>query len=71
MTKLLFVRLFEKESKVDVFVEDKTGRKRMVTFVWKTKDPTPIPASWFQQVEAELRYQDSQALAKSKGRNLF
>lgn len=71
MTKLLFVRLFEKEQKLEVAVEDAKGQKRMVTITWLTKELSPLPDTWFDLVEKELQDQDATALAKSKGRVLL
>lgn len=71
MTKLLFARLFEKEQKLEVAVEDAKGRKRMVVLTWLTKDFGPAPDNWFELVEKELENQDAEAHAKSVGRVLL
>jgi hypothetical protein len=69
--KLLFAVVHEKEQKVEIAVEDKTGRKRLVTFPWFSRDRISIPDHWFRAVEKELETQDSAALAKSMGRQLM
>jgi hypothetical protein len=69
--KLLFVILSEKHPKAEICVEDKNGRRRVVTVIWRTKEFTPIPEGWLQMVEAELANQDSEEHAKSIGRKLF
>jgi hypothetical protein len=71
MIKLLFVVFHEKEKRIEAAVEDKTGRRRLVNFAWRTKDPTPITGHWMQAVEAELDNQDAEALAKAEGRQLL
>jgi hypothetical protein len=69
--RLIFVILSDKSPKAEVGVEDKNGRRRVVQLIWRTKELTPIPEGWRQMVEAELDNQDSEAHAKSIGRNLF
>jgi len=69
--KLLFVVFHEKEQRIEVSVEDRTGRKRRVEINWQSKDPTPLSSTWFQMVEGELDLQDSEAADKAKGRVLF
>ena len=71
MIKVLFVRIFEKRQRMEVAVEDKNGRKRMVALEWRTKDETPCPANWLEQVEHELNDQDAEEISKMGGRKLF
>jgi len=71
MSKLLFVRLYEKGQRVDVAVEDKNARNRLVVVRWFTKEPTACPDNWLKQVEDEMAHQDAEELAKSRGRKLF
>jgi hypothetical protein len=69
--KLIVARLFEKEQKLEVIVEDKKGRRREVTFRWLTKEFTPLPDHWMASIEAELEHQDAEELAKNRGRMLI
>lgn len=71
MIELLFVVLYEKEQRLEVVVRDATGRRRKVDITWHSKDPTPVPAGWFSQVQAELQLQDDEEKAKASGRVLF
>lgn len=71
MIELLFVVLHEKEQRLETVVRDAVGRKRRVEIVWHSKDPTPVPADWFAQVQAEMQLQDAEEKAKASGRVLF
>lgn len=71
MAKLLFVVFHEKEQRIEVAVEDSSGRKRRVEISWLSKDPTSVLSTWFEMVESELSLQDSEAADKAKGRVLF
>lgn len=71
MTKLLFVVFYEKSQRLEVVVEDSSGRKRRVEIGWLSKESLPIPASWFESVEGELSLQDAEASNRAKGRVLF
>jgi len=71
MVKLLFVILHEKFQRIEAAVEDKNGAKRIVNFNWRTKEKGSMPDHWLQAVEAELDHQDSEALARSSGRQLM
>ena len=69
--RLLFVILSDKQPKAEIGVEDKNGRRRVVTLIWKTKEFTPLPEGWLQMVEAELAHQDAEEHARATGRKLF
>jgi NADH:ubiquinone oxidoreductase subunit len=71
MVKLLFVVLHEKEQRLEVAVEDATGRKRRVEINWRSKELTPVPSHWFSMVEQELKLQDDEAALEATGRVLF
>lgn len=71
MVKLLFVVLHEKEQRLEVAVEDATGRKRRVEINWRSKELTPVSSHWFSMVEQELKLQDDEAALEATGRVLF
>lgn len=71
MTKLLSVVFYEKNQRLEVFVEDGTGRKRRVEVAWMSRDPLPVPSNWWEIVEGELTLQDHEAASRAKGRVLF
>ena len=71
MIKIVHVVLHEKERKLEVAIEDKVGRKRVVTIVWESKEFTPVPDNWLEQVVMEIDFQDSEETAALQGRALF
>jgi hypothetical protein len=69
--KLLAAVFHENKQRVEVFVEDDTGRKRRVELNWLSKDPLPLQADWMKLVEGEIKFQDDEAHNKKIGRVLF
>lgn len=68
--KLLFVRLYLGESRMDVGLHDPlSDTRRLVQYQWQTKDATDVPpAVWHEAVLGEVRYQRAQELKKRTGR---
>lgn len=68
--KLLFVRLYLGEHKMDVGLFDPIlGGRRLVKYTWKAKDASDTPPKgWHSAVLGEVQYQQSQELKKRTGR---
>lgn len=68
--KLLFVRIYPQEQRMEVgFYDTILEGKRLVQYVWHTKDATPLPpVKWYKSVVGEVQFQRGQELQKKSGR---
>jgi hypothetical protein len=65
------VRWFVGRQKAEVVVDDETsGVRRIIDYEWKSKDPSPIPETWYESIKGEVEFQRSEELKKAKGLSL-